>query len=146
MEDPKIIRSEDIKSYPLPGADENSGWIKRIIYPPHVVTKGTIFGIAEVIPGYSPHRWHTHTKDKGEGFELIYPKDFEEIYHIISGSGVMQWKTEDGKIKEEKVSAGDTIFFPVGVVEHQLLNNGNERMKIVYCGGPQLNVTLTYNK
>jgi oxalate decarboxylase/phosphoglucose isomerase-like protein (cupin superfamily) len=84
-----------------------------------------------------------HITDKAEGYEVFYPKDFEEIYHIVHGSGIIQWKTEDGKIKEEKVAAGDTIFLPVDVAEHQLLNNSTEKMFVVFCGNPTPKVTLT---
>ena len=61
----------------------------------------------------------------------------------MSGSGVVQWITEDGKVKEEKVGAGDAIFFPSGVVKHQLLNNSNEKMFMVFCGYPTAKVTYT---
>ena len=40
-------------------------------------------GVGEVNPGHAFHRWHRHITDKAEGYEVIYPKDFEEIYHII---------------------------------------------------------------
>jgi mannose-6-phosphate isomerase-like protein (cupin superfamily) len=143
MEDVKIFRSRDIESRSHPADGENAGWIKRIIYPPHIITKGTFMGIGEVNPGYSPHRWHTHTSDKAEGYEVVYPNDFEEFYYIVSGNGVVQWKAEDGKIKEEKVSAGDAIFFPVGVAEHQLFNNGTEKIVMVFGGSPKPKVTFT---
>jgi quercetin dioxygenase-like cupin family protein len=44
---------------------------------------------------------------------------------------------------EEKVSAGDTIFLPVNVAEHQLLNNGTEKMFVIFCGSPTPKVKLT---
>ncbi|MFH1335582.1 MAG: hypothetical protein ABII96_03610 [Candidatus Zixiibacteriota bacterium] len=145
MVDVQIIRSKDVEATPPPGAEgKHQGWMKRIVYPPHATTKGSFFGVAEVNPGYSVHRWHRHISDKAEGYEVIYPKDFEEIYHIVSGSGVIQWKPEGDKIKEEKVTAGDTILLPVDVVEHQLLNSGSEKMFIVFCGSPTPKVTLTY--
>jgi len=139
MEEVKIFRLRDIESHPLAAIhSKEGGFIKRIIYPLNVNTKGLIFGFAEVNPGYSPHRWDAHIADKAPGFEVTYPKDFEEVYYIISGSGVVQWKTEDGEIKEEKVSAGDTKFFPIGVSEHQLFNNSTENIIMVYCGSPLL--------
>ena len=145
MVDVKIIRSGDAESTPLPGASgKDAGWIKRVVYPPHARTKGLFMGVSEFNPGYSVHRWHRHIRDKAEGYEVVYPKDFEEIYYIVSGNGVAQWKTEDGQIKEEKVSAGDTIFLPVDVAEHQLLNNGTEKMVVVFCGNPTPKVTLTH--
>ena len=145
MVDVVIIRSEDVKSTPPPGASgKDAGWVKRIVYPPHANTKGSFMGVSEINPGYSIHRWHRHVTDKAEGYEVIYPKDFEEIYHIVRGSGVIQWKTEEGKIREQKVSAGDTMLLPVDVAEHQLLNTGTEKMFIVFCGSPTPRVTLTY--
>ncbi len=101
-------------------------------------------GVSEVNPGYSIHRWHRHTSDKAEGYSVTYPESFEEIYHIIRGTGVIQWKTGGGKISEKPVGPGDTLWFPAGVVEHQLLNNGPEKMYIVFCGSPTPQVTTTY--
>jgi len=137
MADITIVRSDEVEAVSLPGTtDKEAGWLKRIMYPPRVNTKGSFLAVVEAGPGYSPHRWHRHVRDKGEGYEIIYPKDFEEIYYIVRGSGVVQWKMEDGQIQEEKVSAGDSIYFPAGVPEHQLLNTGTERMFIVACGKP----------
>ena len=145
MVDVIIVKSEEVDATSLPGTtkeEKDAGWMKRIIYPPRVVTKGSFLGVAEVSPGYSVHRWHRHTKDQGEGYEVVYPKDFEEIYYIASGNGVVQWKTEEGKIKETKVKAGDTILLPADVAEHQLLNNATEKMSVVFCGSPPPKVTL----
>jgi mannose-6-phosphate isomerase-like protein (cupin superfamily) len=139
----KIIRSKDVEARPLPGAEEGAGTVKRIIYPPDVKTKGIFMGIGEAIPGYSPHRWHSHKHDKAEGYEVIYPDNFEEIYFIIQGTGVMQWKTKDDRIEEREVGPGDTIFMPVGVPEHQLFNNGREKMVLLYCGSPTPQVIFT---
>jgi mannose-6-phosphate isomerase-like protein (cupin superfamily) len=136
MEDVKILRLKDIKSASIPGAGREAGWMKRIVHPANINTKSTFMGLAEVNPGHSPHRWHIHIKDKAEGYEITYPEGFEEVYHIIRGSGTVQWKTADGQVKEEGVSAGDTIFFPPGVGEHQLLNNGSEKIYMVFCGSP----------
>jgi mannose-6-phosphate isomerase-like protein (cupin superfamily) len=144
MADVKIIRSGDVEPTPPAGSGKEAGWTKRIVFPPHVITKNSFFlAVSEVNPGQSPHRWHHHLGDKGPGHEIIYPKDFEEVYHIVSGNGVVQWKTETGKTKEEKVGKGDTIFFPVGVGEHQLLNNGPEKMAIVICGAPTHKITYS---
>jgi mannose-6-phosphate isomerase-like protein (cupin superfamily) len=145
MVDVVIIKSGDVKSTPLPGtAKEEEGWMKRIVYPPQVITKGSFFGVGEVNPGFSFHRWHRHTSDKAEGYEIIYPKDFEEIYYVVCGNGVVQWKGNDGKINEKNVSAGDTIFLPADVAEHQLFNSGSEKMFVIFCGSPTPKVTLSY--
>lgn len=137
MEEIKIFRLTDIESAPLAAApSKEGGYMKRIIFPDNVDTKGVIFGFSEIDPGHSPHRWHNHKADKGPGFEIVYPQNFEEVYYIISGSGTIQWKTEEGNIEERKVGAGDTIFFPADVGEHQLLNTGTEKITMVYCGSP----------
>jgi oxalate decarboxylase/phosphoglucose isomerase-like protein (cupin superfamily) len=150
MEEIKVFRKGDlnkIESDLLPGSsDKGEGWIKRIIYPNKVNTKSVLFGIGEINPGYPYHRWHTHKSHKLEGYEVIYPENFEEVYYIVSGSGVIQYKTADGKVKEEKVSAGDTIFFPVGVAEHQLFNNGTEKMLLVFSGAPVAGLKVTLKK
>jgi mannose-6-phosphate isomerase-like protein (cupin superfamily) len=143
MEDVRIFRSNEIDPLPLIGSKgTEEGWMKRVIYPQNVATKGVFFGVAEVNPGHSPHRWHNHVADKAEGYEVVYPENFEEIYYIVSGTGVVQWSTEDEKIKEEKVTAGDVVFFPAGVAKHQLLNNGTEKIVMVFCGTPTAKVTL----
>jgi len=137
MKDVIVIKLSDIEPVQLtatPGKE--AGVVRRIANPKTVGTKQLFFNIAEVNPGYSPHRWHRHTFDKAKGVELIYPADFEAVYYIVSGTGVAQWKTEDGQIKEISVSSGDTIFFPPDVAEHQVLNNGTEKMIIAQCGSP----------
>jgi oxalate decarboxylase/phosphoglucose isomerase-like protein (cupin superfamily) len=143
MVDLVIIKSAEVEPVPPPGAGKEAGWMKRVVYPPHAKTKGAFLGLAKVNPGYSVHRWHRHTSDKAKGYEVTYPENFEEIYHIIRGNGLIQWKTEEGKIKEKEVGAGDTILLPVDVVEHQLLNSGPEKMYVVFCGSPTPQVKIT---
>ena len=144
MEDVKIFRSDEIEKDQLVGVGGfEGGWRKKIIYPTSGVSKKFAFGVGEVNPGYSLHRWHGHIEDKTEGFKIVYPMDFEEINYIVSGSGVAQWETDDGKVKEEKVRAGDTIFFPVGVAKHQLFNNSTEKMIVVYCTTPPVQYVPT---
>ena len=137
MKEVIVVRSSDVKPDLLAGVTgKEAGIMRRLVYPHTVGTKQLFFGIAEINPGFSPHRWHRHTHDKADGYEADYLKDFEGVYYIISGSGVAQWKTEDGKIKEIKVSAGDAVYFPPDVAEHQVLNNGTEKMVITMCGSP----------
>jgi oxalate decarboxylase/phosphoglucose isomerase-like protein (cupin superfamily) len=143
MKEIVVIRGDEVKRQSLPGSGgEEAGWMKRIVYPPNVISKGTFMGTAEVNPGYSPHRWHNHTSDKSQNYEVVYPENFEEIYHILSGRGVVQWKTEGGEVREEKVGPGDTVFFPAGVGLHQLLNDGKEKIVMVFCGSPTARVTI----
>jgi mannose-6-phosphate isomerase-like protein (cupin superfamily) len=127
----KIIRADDVKPQNLRGLPPEAGQIKRVI-----VTEKLHVNVDEVSPGHSPHHWHRHTKYTAEGVEVEYAADFEEIYFVLSGRGVMQWKSESGEVQEQEVGPGDTIHMPAGVVEHQLLNNGSERLKIVVVGVP----------
>ena len=145
MEEIKILHLADIKPAPLAASPtREGGFMKRIIFPGNVDTKGVIFGYGEFEPGRSPHRWHNHKADKGPGFEIIYPKNFEEVYHILSGNGTVQWKTPEGDIEERKVGPGDTIFFPIGVAEHQVLNTGTEKITMVYCGSPIVSPKVSF--
>lgn len=143
MAEVRIIRCKEIESRPLPSQNEEAGSVRRIIYPPEVMTKGLFMGIGETTPGFSPHRWHTHKSDEAEGYQVEYPDNFEEIYFIISGGGLMQWKKEDGKTEEVKVETGDTIFMPVGISEHQLFNNRDEKLVMLFCGSPTPKVTFS---
>jgi len=144
MKDVQIVRSTEIHPQPLPGTSKKgAGWIKRIIYPQHVETKGVVMGVAEVNPGYPLHRWHDHIRDEAEQYELIFPEGFEEVYYIIDGSGVIQGKSaEAGKIHEEQVFPGDTVFFPAGVAKHQLFNNSDKKMVVLYCSSPMPKITI----
>jgi mannose-6-phosphate isomerase-like protein (cupin superfamily) len=142
MAEIKVVRSKDVESDTLPDAKQEVGFLKRIIYPHKVPAKGFFFGVGEAKTGYSIHRWHSHTIDRAKGLKVVYPKNFEELYYIVRGRGVVQWKTKDGGIQEEKVRAGDTILFPPGVPKHQLLNTGNQKMFVVLCGSPPIKVTL----
>jgi uncharacterized cupin superfamily protein len=144
MKEIVVIKADEVKAQPLPGTKgDTAGWMKRIVYPPNVTSKGTFMGTAEVNPGFSPHRWHGHVSDKAPGYEVIYPENFEEVYHIIGGNGIIQWKTDSGEVKETKVGPGDTVFFPAGVGVHQLFNNGQEKIVMIFCGSPTAKVTTT---
>lgn len=140
MKKPTIIKKKDIQMLPIPfgGKEGDAGMWSMVIDSPAVDTKGVLFGTAEVNPGYAAHRWHTHTIDKidAAGLEIVYSKNFEEFYYIVSGSGVCQWESKDGKIEEVTVTAGDVMFFPRGVMKHQLLNNGSEKIVMVWGGSP----------
>ena len=131
MAQPKIVRSDEVQPQNIRGLGKEAGQVRKII-----ITEKLFFNVDEVSPGFSPHHWHTHTKYKAEGYEVEYPVDFEEIYFILSGRGIIQWKTESGEIREQEVGPGDTIHMPPGVVEHQLLNNGTEKIRLAVVGVP----------
>jgi oxalate decarboxylase/phosphoglucose isomerase-like protein (cupin superfamily) len=127
----KIVKSDEVQPQNIRGFGKEAGGVKRII-----ATEKLFFNVDEVSPGFSPHHWHRHTKYKTDSVEVEYPADFEEIYFIISGQGVIQWKTESGEVREQQVGPGDTIHMPPDVVEHQLLNNGSEKIRMAVVGVP----------
>ena len=126
-----IVRSDDVQPQNIRGLGKEAGQIKRVI-----ATEKLFFNVDEVNPGFSPHHWHKHDRYRHEGYEVEYADDFEEIYFILSGRGVMQWKTESGEIRSQAVGPGDAIHMPPGVVEHQLLNDGNETIRLAVVGVP----------
>ena len=131
MTELKIVRAADVQPQNLRGQPQEAGQVKRIM-----ASEKLYLNVDEVNPGHSPHRWHRHTQYEAGGQRIEYAPDFEEIYFIMSGRGVIQWKTESGELQEQAVSPGDTIHMPPGVVEHQLLNNGTEKLRIAVVGVP----------
>lgn len=127
----KIIKSDEVKPQNIRGFGKEAGQVQRI-----VATEKLFFNVDEVSPGFSPHHWHQHDHYTAEGVKVEYPADFEEIYFILSGMGVIQWKTESGEVAEQEVGPGDTIHMPAGVVEHQLLNSGTEKIRLAVVGVP----------
>jgi len=127
----KIIKSDEVKPQNIRGFGKEAGQVQRI-----VATEKLFFNVDEVSPGFSPHHWHQHDHYTAEGVKVEYPADFEEIYFILSGKGVIQWKTESGEVAEQEVGPGDTIHMPAGVVEHQLLNSGTEKIRLAVVGVP----------
>ncbi|MGZ8156555.1 MAG: cupin domain-containing protein [Burkholderiales bacterium] len=127
----KIVRSDEVQPQNIRGLGKEAGQIRKVI-----TTEKLFFNVDEVNPGFSPHHWHRHTKYRHEGYEVEYPADFEEIYFILSGQGVIQWKTESGEVQEQRVGPGDTIHMPADVVEHQLLNNGTQPIRLAVVGVP----------
>jgi len=110
------------------------GYGRRMLTDKH--SRKLCMGILYVEPGKSPHRWHSHDKpDEKDGFKVTYPDGFEEAYLIVQGSGVQQWK-EGGEIKEKRVEVGDVVYFPENVYEHQLLNDQETPMTVVYATFP----------
>jgi mannose-6-phosphate isomerase-like protein (cupin superfamily) len=127
----KIVRSDAVPAQNIRGLPKEAGQIKRVI-----ATSKLFFNVDEVNPGFSPHSWHRHTKYRSEGVEVEYAADFEEIYFILSGTGVVQWKSESGEVRSQSVGPGDVIHMPADVVEHQLLNDGAEPIRLAVVGVP----------
>ena len=127
---PVVIKPAEGK--PIRGAF--GGYGRRMLTDKH--SKNLCMGILYVDPGKSPHRWHSHDKpDEKDGFRVVYPENFEEAYLIVQGKGLQQWK-EGGEIREVRVETGDVVYFPKGVYEHQLLNDQDTPMTVVYATCP----------
>jgi len=136
----KVVKFDDVESDMIPAGEPGVGYLKRIIFPHTIPAKGFSFGFGEVPPGRSLHRWHKHTGDKSKGLEVVYSAGFEELYFIVQGRGVVQWKKPDGEIKQKSVEERDTILFCEDVPEHQVLNTGTENMLIAVVGCPPVKI------
>jgi oxalate decarboxylase/phosphoglucose isomerase-like protein (cupin superfamily) len=131
---PIVIRAKEGFPLEMPGG----GHGRRMLGMP--VSQKMGMGVIYVDRGKSPHRWHSHDdSDKSGSYEVNYPEGFEEGYIVVQGEGIIQWKQE-GKVYEEKVGAGDAMYFPPGVVEHQLLNNSERPMIVAYAFAPPLSI------
>lgn len=129
--EPKILHSADIEPFYPPGGSI----CRRVVAPRTGCSKVFYAGWCVADPGKPIKRWHTHTYDKGPRYEVTYPKNFEETYLLVQGNGTLHWKVE-GRIKQKKVKEGDAIFFPVGVVEHQLVNTGKKTLTVIFVCTP----------
>lgn len=137
---PRIARYRDYRSHGLHG----EGTIKRAIYPDTLGSVRLFIGLAEFGTGTAPHVFHRHGTETIGGKRLTYAPEFEEFYFVVTGSGVMQWKLDDGQLVEEPVAAGDSIYMPRGVVEHRIVNTGVGTMRVLYGGTPPARIeTIT---
>ncbi len=59
-----------------------------------------------------------------------YHREIEEIYYVVSGSGLMTVGDET-----RKVNAGDAVYVPPGH-RHTLKNTGSEPIKLILVCGP----------
>jgi len=127
---PIVVRSGEGVELDMPGGSYGRRMISA------AVSKKMGMGVLYVNRGQSPHRWHRHDRpDKSGSYEINYPKGFEESYLIVQGEGIVQWKVEE-KIYEKEVRTGDAVYFPEGVCEHQVLNNSDKPMIVVYAFVP----------
>lgn len=107
---PQAISQHENSSFP----DTSRGIVtwKTLISAPQTATDSLTAGIATCPPQHGhlcPHR-HSHA----------------EIYHIISGTGIVKI---DGK--EQEVTAGSVVYIP-GDAEHGIRNKGAEELKWLY--------------
>lgn len=129
---PRIIRSKEITLHELrPGVAR-----KRLITREMGGARNLMFSMAYVGPNETPHSWHTHSGPFFDGErQNEYPRDFEEYYFVLKGKCSVFWKI-DGEEKQEQAAEGDLLFFPVGVVEHQVVNTGKETLVMAVIMAP----------
>jgi uncharacterized cupin superfamily protein len=80
-----------------------------------------------VKPGAKSTKYHSHSQQ-------------EEIFLIMSGSGVLRLNGEETEIK-----AGDVVSKPAGKdIAHQFINNGSEILQILDMGTREKSDIITY--
>jgi len=83
-------------------------------FVPRFAAKQCVAAVYEIPPEKSAYPYHYHTMN-------------EEIFYIISGSGVL--RTPDG---ERRIAAGDLLFFPADERGAHKLTNDSATEKLVY--------------
>ena len=130
--EPRIIHAKDVELAHPPGG----AVARRLIHPKTKCSEVFQAGLLDAEPGQIVHRWHVHKgTDRGPGFEVTYPENFEEAYIITHGKGTLQWRV-DGQEKSRIVTEGDAIFFTRGMGKNQLVNTGKEKLTLVFIGSP----------
>ena len=72
--------------------------------------------------------------DVGKTIPAHYHNKMSEIYHVISGIGIMLLNEV-----QHEICAGDTISLPPGTV-HSLINTGTEPIRLVVATSPAYDV------
>jgi mannose-6-phosphate isomerase-like protein (cupin superfamily) len=129
---PKVIRSKDVALHEIkPGVAR-----KRLITNKMGGARNLIFSMSFIDPNETPHSWHTHSGPFFDGErQNEYPKDFEEYYFVLKGKCTVFWRI-DKKEMQEQAAEGDLLFFPVGVVEHQVVNTGKKTLIMAVIMAP----------
>jgi oxalate decarboxylase/phosphoglucose isomerase-like protein (cupin superfamily) len=96
---------------------DGGGTWHRLIDPADTEA-GLIFGFGRMKPGEG-RGWHIH------------PPGEDEIFYVIEGEGLAEWK-EDGEVHREKLSAGTALYTP-GNMENNVTNVGTKDLLSVYC-------------
>lgn len=109
------IKHENIHNLTAKRKSEHDGfeYFKKEFVPRGYSDK-TLVSVFEIPPLKSAYPYHFHLKN-------------EETFYIIRGEGIV--KTPDG---EEKVSAGDLLFFPAGSEGAHKLINTSSMENLVY--------------
>mgnify|MGYP000480481330 CR=1 FL=1 len=108
----EVRRAENIKAYITKDGSE----IREIFHPNNFPESRMSVAMASLNPGKST--------------VLHYHKSSDEIYFILSGSGLLEIEGE-----KREVSAGDYIYIKAGQ-KHKVENLGEEPLKIVCFSYP----------
>jgi len=131
---PKVIRSKDV-----PATRIYTGALsKKLVRLRNVGAKNLQISMVITEPSKSPHSWHTH---KGSfidsGTRRKFPLNCEEFYFVLKGKGKLCWRTNEQESTED-ISEGDLIFFPSGVVEHQVINTSTQQLVSLIIMAPPI--------
>lgn len=91
---------------------------------------GNEFTLKTIIPNEDANKCRANFVELEPGnfaYGYHYHEANEEVFYIISGSGVV--RTHDGEVA---VKAGDAIGFPTGVKGSHVISNDSETEKLVY--------------
>jgi len=108
-----LIIKKNIKDVPATHRNEHElyEFYKYPLVFPGKESKYCIVSAYEIPPGKSNYPYHYHMQ-------------MEEVFYIISGTGTL--KTPDG---EQKITAGDVLFFPTGEKgAHKITNTSDSEI------------------
>ena len=114
MKNAKISKVENVEGKRPP---EGSGTWHRLIESADTEA-GLIFGFGRLKPGEG-RGWHSH------------PGGEDEIFYVIEGEGLAEWKHE-GQTYRERVSS-ECAFYTPGAMENNITNVGDRDLLSVYC-------------
>jgi uncharacterized cupin superfamily protein len=98
----------------------NEFTVKQVI--PKAETTKCRVNFVEVEPGNQAFSYHYHEMN-------------EEVFYIISGTGIV--RTSKGEIT---LNAGDVITFPTGIEGAHVIRNGSDTEKLVYLDFDAINI------
>jgi uncharacterized cupin superfamily protein len=99
---------------------------------------GNEFRIKQIIPSADATKCRANfieVEPGNQAFSYHYHETNEEVFYIISGTGIV--RTSKGEII---VKAGDAITFPTGKEGAHVIRNGSDSEKLVYIDFDAINV------
>ncbi len=114
MKNAKIVNITQIDGKTPP----NGGGFWRRLITSTDTEAGLIFGFGTIKPGEG-RGWHIH------------PAGEDEVFFLIEGEGLAEWKYE-GEVQQQKIASG-TAFYTPGDMENNITNVGDSDLKCVFC-------------